>query len=94
MKTVKQLPFVNVDTMDSFLADLNDESNYRVLSMLAEASHLLQGSEKEGKSTPSPSHDPLIKILVNDLYGKRHTKQPDLSASLLPNAQWLRYKKR
>jgi DNA-binding Lrp family transcriptional regulator len=50
MKTVKQLPFVNVDTMDSFLADLNDESNYRVLSMSAVANHLLQRLKKKERS--------------------------------------------
>jgi DNA-binding Lrp family transcriptional regulator len=46
MKTVKQIPFVNVDTMDSFLVDLNDETNYRVLSMSAIANHLLQRLKK------------------------------------------------
>ncbi len=47
MKTVRQLPFVNVDTVDSFLADLNDETNYRVLSMSAVANHLLQRLKKK-----------------------------------------------
>ena len=47
MKTVKQVPFVNVDTMDSFLADLNDETNYRVLSMSAIANHLLERLRKK-----------------------------------------------
>ena len=47
MRTVKQFPFINVDTMDSFLADLNDETNYRVLSMSAIGNHLLQRLEKK-----------------------------------------------
>lgn len=47
MNTVRQLPFVNVDTVDSFLADLNDETNYRVLSMSAIANHLLQRLKKK-----------------------------------------------
>jgi hypothetical protein len=47
MNTVKQVPFVNVDTVDSFLADLNDETNYRVLSMSAIANHLLERLKKK-----------------------------------------------
>ncbi len=47
MKTVKQIPFVNIDTMGSFLVDLNEETNYRVLSMSALANHLLQRLKKD-----------------------------------------------
>ena len=46
MRTVKGLSFVNVDSVDTFMADLNDKTNYRVLSMSAIANHLLQRLKK------------------------------------------------
>jgi DNA-binding Lrp family transcriptional regulator len=41
MNTLKKIPFVKVDEVESFLADLNDHSSYRVLSMSAIANHIL-----------------------------------------------------
>ena len=40
MKLRRQIPFVDVERMESLLVDLNDETNYRVLSMSAIAEHL------------------------------------------------------
>ena len=40
MRLTRQIPLVNVETIQSFLVDLNDETNYRVLSMSAIAKHL------------------------------------------------------
>lgn len=40
MKTAKQMPYVNVDNVESFLVDLNDETNYRLLSISAIAKSL------------------------------------------------------
>jgi DNA-binding Lrp family transcriptional regulator len=42
MKLTRELPFVNVENMESFLVDLNDKTNYRLLSMSQIAHHLLQ----------------------------------------------------
>jgi DNA-binding Lrp family transcriptional regulator len=47
MNLARRIPFVNVDSMESLLADLHDETNYRVLSMSAIANHLLQRLERE-----------------------------------------------
>lgn len=47
MRTVKKIPSVNVDNMESFLVDLADETNYRLLSMSAIAQHLLKRSQKK-----------------------------------------------
>jgi hypothetical protein len=47
MKLTRQLPFADVDSIESFLVDLGDETNYRLLSMSAIAQHLLKrGQEK------------------------------------------------
>ena len=46
MKLTRQLPFADVDTLDSFLVSLSDETNYRVLSMSAIAQHLLKESKE------------------------------------------------
>jgi DNA-binding Lrp family transcriptional regulator len=42
---IKSLPHVDADEMESFLVDLNDEDNFRMLSMSAVARHV-QASEK------------------------------------------------
>jgi len=42
MRLARQIPLVNIGSVESFLVDLNDETNYRVLSMSAIAKHLLQ----------------------------------------------------
>jgi len=41
MSILKKIPFVKVDEVETFLADLNDHSSYRVLSMSAIANHIL-----------------------------------------------------
>jgi DNA-binding Lrp family transcriptional regulator len=47
MSITRQIPMVDIDSIDSFLVDLNDETNYRVLSMSAIANHLLRRLQKE-----------------------------------------------
>jgi len=42
MNLTKQIPHVRVDSVESLLADLNDKSSYRILSMSAIANHLLK----------------------------------------------------
>jgi len=49
MSLARRIPFVNVNSMESLLADLHDETNYRVLSMSAIANHLLQRLERKDK---------------------------------------------
>lgn len=51
MQVTRQLPNVNVDTLDSFLVDLKDRSNYRILSMSEISNHILRQAEKTGKSS-------------------------------------------
>jgi DNA-binding Lrp family transcriptional regulator len=40
MQVTKQLPWVNVESMESFLVDLRDKSNYRNLTMAQVARHI------------------------------------------------------
>ena len=40
-KLARQIPFVNIESVDNFLVDLNDETNYRVLGLSAIAQGLL-----------------------------------------------------
>jgi DNA-binding Lrp family transcriptional regulator len=47
IKTLKTLPFINVESMDSFLVDLKDETNLRVLSTSVIAQHLEERSHKK-----------------------------------------------
>lgn len=47
MKLTRQLPFADVDSIESFLVDLGDETNYRLLSMSAIAQHLLKRSQEK-----------------------------------------------
>jgi DNA-binding Lrp family transcriptional regulator len=51
MKLTKQLPFADVDTLDTFLVSLEDETNYRVLSMSAIARHLLKESKAKARQS-------------------------------------------
>ncbi len=46
IRTIKSLPFVEADEAESFLVDLNDESNFRVLSLKQVARHI----QSSGKS--------------------------------------------
>jgi DNA-binding Lrp family transcriptional regulator len=47
MNLTRQLPFINVDSIESFLVNLNDETNYRLLSLSAIAQHVLRKSQKK-----------------------------------------------
>lgn len=47
MRLTKQLPFADVDSIESFLVNLDDETNYRLLSMSAIAQHLVKKSQKK-----------------------------------------------
>jgi hypothetical protein len=55
MKLTRQIPFVKVESMESLLVDLNDETNFRILSMSVIANHLLERAqgkdEKEREKT-------------------------------------------
>jgi DNA-binding Lrp family transcriptional regulator len=46
MNITKQLPFADIGSIESYLADLKDKTNYRVLSLSAIADELLQRSRK------------------------------------------------
>jgi DNA-binding Lrp family transcriptional regulator len=46
MDLTRQLPFVKVESMENFLVNLKDKTNYRVLSMSEIAKHILK---KNGK---------------------------------------------
>jgi DNA-binding Lrp family transcriptional regulator len=59
MQLTKQLPYVNVDTLDSFLVNLTDKDQYRILSMAAISKHVLSQAEKIGK--PSRGKKPVAK---------------------------------
>jgi DNA-binding Lrp family transcriptional regulator len=45
----RQIPFLDIDSVESLLVDLNDETNYRLFSMSAIANHLAQRTKKENK---------------------------------------------
>jgi hypothetical protein len=47
MRLARQLPFADVDSLETFVASLSDETNYRLLSMQAIAQHLLKKSQKK-----------------------------------------------
>jgi DNA-binding Lrp family transcriptional regulator len=49
-RLTRQIPLVNIASIDSFLVDLNDETNYRTLSMSAIANHLLRRLQRNGMS--------------------------------------------
>jgi DNA-binding Lrp family transcriptional regulator len=47
IKAVKGFPFIDVDSIDSFLVNLTDETNLRVLSMSVIAQYLEERSQKK-----------------------------------------------
>jgi hypothetical protein len=47
IKTLKGLPFINVESLDSFLVNLKDEANLRVLSTSLIAQHLEERRQKK-----------------------------------------------
>ncbi len=49
MSMTKQLPFVDIDSLDSFIVDLENKNNYRVLSMATLADNILRISKEESK---------------------------------------------
>lgn len=51
MELTKSIPHVEVDDVETFLVNLNDKSNYRVLSMAAIANHLAH--KGKGRSNAS-----------------------------------------
>ena len=59
MQATTRLPQVNVETLDSFLVNLGDNDQYRVLSMVAISNHILSQAEKIGK--PSRGKKPVAK---------------------------------
>ncbi len=59
MDLTKHLPQVNVDTLDSFLVNLYEKDQYRILSMSAISNHILRQAENMGK--PSRRKKPVAK---------------------------------
>jgi DNA-binding Lrp family transcriptional regulator len=56
MQTTKSLPHVNAENVESFLVDLNDESNYRLLTLQQIASHFQSsGKTLREKSAEKPT---------------------------------------
>jgi DNA-binding Lrp family transcriptional regulator len=51
MSLTRQVPFMEMNEIDSFLVDLNDQSNYRLLSMAAIANHILTPRKDESPSS-------------------------------------------
>lgn len=47
MNLTRRLPFADVESIESFLVNLKDETNYRLLSMSAIAEHLVKKSQKK-----------------------------------------------
>ena len=47
LEKVRQFPFADVDSVDTFMVSLRDEENYRILSMSAVADHLLRMSSNK-----------------------------------------------
>ncbi len=47
IRLTRQIPFVNVESIESLLVDLNDETNYRVFSMSSMAKHLQSRLKKD-----------------------------------------------
>jgi DNA-binding Lrp family transcriptional regulator len=41
MQLTRQIPYVNVDSLESFMVDINDKSNHRLLSMSAISRHVI-----------------------------------------------------
>lgn len=45
MQLTKRIPYVSIDSLESFLVDLNDKNNYRILTMAQVARHILFSEE-------------------------------------------------
>jgi DNA-binding Lrp family transcriptional regulator len=45
LQVAKQIPHVSIDSLESFLVDLNDKNNYRILTMAQLARHILEKNE-------------------------------------------------
>ncbi len=51
MKLTKQIPLLDADNLDTFLVRLDDETNYRILSMSAIAQHLLKENTEKAQQS-------------------------------------------
>lgn len=51
IRLTRQIPFVNVESIESLLVDLNDETNYRIFSMSSMAKHLQSRLSRNYKGT-------------------------------------------
>lgn len=51
MNDLKRVPLINVDNIDTFLVDLTDKTNYRILSMSAVATNLLNHLKEKEQTT-------------------------------------------
>ncbi len=54
MGFTKRLPFVNIDSLESFLVDLENKNNYRVLSMATIANNILLLSKDAASEGAEP----------------------------------------
>jgi len=54
MDFAKQLPFINVESLESFLVDLENKNNYRVLSMATVANNILRLSNDAASEDAEP----------------------------------------
>jgi len=52
MQVTRQLPFIDVDTLDSFLVDLTDKNQYRPLSMSRVSKYILSQAEAAANQIP------------------------------------------
>lgn len=59
MQLAREIPHVDLESVDSFIVDLNDKNQYRILSMAAISNHILRQAEKIGK--PSRGKKPVAK---------------------------------
>jgi DNA-binding Lrp family transcriptional regulator len=51
MSLTREVPFIELDKIESFLVNLSDQSNYRILSMSAIANHILTLRKVESTSS-------------------------------------------
>lgn len=59
MQQARAIPHVDLESVNSFIVDLNDKNQYRILSMAAISNHILLQAEKIGK--PSLRKKPVAK---------------------------------
>jgi DNA-binding Lrp family transcriptional regulator len=54
MELVKKIPFTDLDNIETFLVNISDQNNYRLLSMSKIADHLIAFYKKEGGQARTP----------------------------------------